>query len=193
MQSRHAFVASVALAVGAALLFAACHDGGGGRSGGFTQTVRNGDTQGRVDMNHPKVPKSFPSTLVPLPQEGVLQAVISGGKHFYTFTYGLAGKNGRTVGVDYRRALEKASFTIKGFSSTGGSDGPFTTFDATSPRWDVTVVAGKGSKLETATMSVQVATHGTLSDDLDELDVLGNGGSTNSTSTTTSTLVPLDG
>jgi hypothetical protein len=190
-----------ALAVGAAVLLGAC-SGGGGSPKGFTQSVSGEDgISGRVDMDHPKVPKDFPTLEVPLPTAGKLQAVVSGRQkpnHFYTFTYSLAGQDGRRVGADYRRALEKASFKIKNYSSTGGSDGGFTTFDATSPKWDVTVVSGKGSLLEAPAISVQVTTHGTLSDDLQQLDVLDNGGDpqldpNDPNAATSTTTIPLNG
>ncbi len=196
------WLAGAALVVVALVVFGACHNGGGGKSDGFTQTVQNGETTGHVDMNHPKVPKDFPITQVPLPQAGTLQAVVSGRdkpNQFYSFTYSLKGKNGRAVGSEYRRSLEKAGFKIHNYSSSGGSDGGFTTFDATSPRWDLSVVAGKGSLLEQPSLSLQVTTHGTLSDNLNELHVLDNG-TTNATidpndpnSQTTTTTIPLNG
>ncbi len=103
MNRRRAAVA--ALAVGAVVFLGAC-SGGGGSPKGFTQRVSGEDgISGSVDMDHPKVPKDFPSLEVPLPTEGRLQAVVTGTQkpnHFYTFTYSLAGQNGRAVGADYQ-------------------------------------------------------------------------------------------
>jgi hypothetical protein len=196
MGRRQACIAGVALALGAAGLLGACNSGGGG-SGGFKQTVQNGDSTGRVDMDHPKVPAKFPSSEVPLPQEGTLQAVVSGGRHFYSLTYSLAGKNGRAVGSEYRRVLEKANFTIKNYSSSGGSNGGFTTFDATSPKWDVSVVSGKGALREPSALSIQVATRGSLSDNLNELRILDNPDAAldpnDPNAATSTTTIPLNG
>jgi hypothetical protein len=133
-------------------------------------------------MKNPKVPADFPKD-VPLPEEGRLLAVVKGRapdspNRFYTFTYSLAGKNGRAIGTEYRRRLEKADFKIENYSSSGGTDGGFTTFDARSSRWDLTVLSGKATRLEASSLSLQVTTHGTLSDDLDELDILDNPGAT---------------
>lgn len=197
MEARQAcIVGAVVIALGAAGILGACHSGGG-KSGGFTQNIQNGDTNGRVDMNHPKVPATFPSSAVPLPQEGTLQAVVSGGRHFYSLTYSLAGKNGLAVGKEYRLVLERAKFTIKNYSSSGGSNGGFTTFDASSPKWDVSVVSGKGALREPSALSVQVTTRGSLSDNLNELHILDNPTATlapndpNAASTTTT--IPLNG
>lgn len=187
---------AVVVALGAAGLLGAC-DSGGGKSPGFTQTVQNGNSTGRVDMNNPKVPATFPSTEVPLPQEGTLLAVVSGGNHFYSLTYSLAGKNGRAVGTEYRHVLERANFQIKNYSSSGGSNGGFTTFDGSSPKWDVSVVSGKGALREPSALSVQVTTHGSLSDNLNELHILDNPTATlapndpNAASTTST--IPLNG
>lgn len=196
MQARQACIAgAVVVALGAAGVLGAC-DSGGGKSGGFKQTVQNGSSTGRVDMDNPKVPAKFPSAEVPLPPEGTLQAVVSGGRHFYSFTYGLAGKNGRAVGSEYRRILEKANFTIKNFSSSGGSNGGFTTFDAASPKWDVSVVSGKGALREPSALSIQVTTHGSLSDNLNELHILDNNAAldpNDPNAQTTTTTIPLNG
>lgn len=179
MQRTWAGVASAAtLLLAAAVVLGACDKGGGGGSAGFTSKVRGeGGSESSVNMRNPKVPPDFPTDVVPLPEEGRLQAVVEGKapdspNRFYTFTYSLAGKNGRAIGAEYRRRLEKADFKIKNYSSSGGTDGGFTTFDATSARWDLTVLSGKATKLEPSALSLQVTTHGTLSDDLKELDIL---------------------
>jgi hypothetical protein len=179
MHPNRRHLAGAALALSGVFLLGACQNGGGGNDEkGFTQTVTGEDgSSSHVDMDNPEIPADFPISAVPLPEVGKLQAAVTGKQppnRFYTFTYSLAGQNGRAIGAEYRRQLEKADFTIKNYSSSGGTDGGFTTFDATSPRWDVTVVSGKATRLEQPALSIQVTTHGTLSDDLEELDVLDN-------------------
>jgi hypothetical protein len=147
-------------------------------------------------MDHPRVPAKFPSSDVPLPQVGTLLAVVSGGRHFYSFTYSLAGKNGRAVGSEYRRVLEKANFKIQNYSSSGGSNGGFTTFDAASPKWDVSVVSGKGTLCEASALRSRSPRTG-RSDNRNELHILDNPNAAldpnDPNAQTTTTTIPLNG
>lgn len=180
-------------------LVAGCDSGGGGGNG-FNERTQGGKSQSSVRFgSEAKIPADFPTAAVPLPQVGALQAVVTGNQppnRLYTLTYGLGGNSGVAAGRQYSGQLQRAGYTIKNFSSVQGSDGGFTQFDAVGKNWDLSVVSGKGSRLEPQSMSVQVATHGTLSD-LQQLD---NGdsssldpGSSSDGSSTTSTSDPLAG
>jgi hypothetical protein len=178
MQRPGRAVTGAALAFSAVVLLGACNGGGGGNKDGFVSNIRGEDgSESSVNMRDPKVPKDFPSNEVPLPRDGKLRAVVRGTSRpnrFYTFTYSLKGQSGLAIGADYRQQLERANFSIRKYQRTGGSDGGFVTFEAIGRRWDISVVSGKGTLLETPSLSIQVNTHGTLSGTPDEIDILDN-------------------
>lgn len=111
-----------------------------------------------------KIPKDFPHG-VPIPEAGKLQVVVSERNPpnaSFTMTYALGGRSGIEVGNRYRSRLQKAGFKIEHYSSIGGTDGDLTQFDAIGEKWDVSVVSGKATPRDRATLSVQVHTHGQL-------------------------------
>jgi hypothetical protein len=202
--STRRLLGTAALGLGALALVAGCSGGGGGGGGGFNERTQGGKGESSVKFGaQAKIPPDFPSAAVPLPQVGALQAVVTGDQppnKIYTLTYGLGGNNGVAAGRTYGDQLERAGYKIKNLSSIQGSDGGFTQFDAVGKNWDLSVVAGKGSRLEPQSMSIQVATHGTLSDlqGLDDGNTSAINGDTSGTGTgsgssTTSTPNPLAG
>ncbi len=169
---------TAAIGISALVVLGACTGGGSGDKEGFVSNIRGEDgSESSVDMRNPEVPKDFPVSEVPLPRDGELEAVVKGKarpNRFYTFTYSLRGLNGLAVGVDYRDQLDRANFRIRNFQRTGGTDGGFVTFEAIGRRWDISVVSGKGTLRERPSLSIQVNTHGTLSEVPEELDILDN-------------------
>ncbi len=156
-----------ALGVGAIFLITGCgltSCGSNSAAPAFNQTVK-GENGSQSSVRFGKdavIPKNFPAS-VPLPVAGKLNAVVAEANPpnaSFTMTYALGGRNGINAGDQYRRRLMRAGFTIKDYSSIGGSDGGITQFDAIGKKWDVAVVSGKASPRERATLSVQVHTHG---------------------------------
>jgi hypothetical protein len=200
MQRRGRAFTGAALAVSALLVLSACDDSGGSDNNGFVSNIQGEDgSQSRVNMRDPEVPKSFPSDEVPLPRDGTLRAVVDGKSRpnrFFTFTYSLRGQNGLAIGAEYRHQLERANFSIRKYQRTGGTDGGFVTFEAIGRRWDISVVSGKGTLRETPSLSIQVNTHGTLSEAPDEIDILDNESpplDPDDPNATSDTTIPLDG
>jgi hypothetical protein len=185
--------ATAAAALAAAALLSGCF--GSDKADGFSeQTERDGQTTG-FEVGNARIPADFPSARVPLPEAGPLLAAVREGHskiRFYTLTFGMGGRNANTVGGEYSERLKNAGFKVKEFSQTQNSDYVLTTFDAIGDEWDVSVVSGKTTRNEPQQLSVQVSTHGSLVQDLEELDILENGtgevnldGDSSTTSSTT--------
>jgi hypothetical protein len=181
----------------ASVALAGCKDdGGGAQADDFNQEFRQGDRSSSVCVGEScKVPADFPSSAIPLPGEGALQAIVtgkSGDNGYYTLTYGLGGRNGVTAGADYRRRLENAGFDIRNQREESGTetgDTGFTSFDAIGNQWDVFVVSGRANRGERPALSIQVSTHGTLAG-LGEDTLLDPGASSVPEDTTGTTLPP---
>jgi hypothetical protein len=146
-----------------------CSSSSGGQS--FNQTVKgeHGSESSVRFGKDARIPKNFPSG-VPLPVAGRLNAVVAEANPpnaSFTMTYGLAGRDGIQAGDVYRAKLQKAGFKIEHYSSIGGSDGGITQYDAVGKKWDVSVVSGKASPRDRATLSVQVHTHGQITSGID--------------------------
>jgi hypothetical protein len=184
-----------AVGVVSAALVVGCSSGGGS---GFNEQTQGDKSQSSVRFgSRAKIPADFPTAAVPLPDGGKLQAVITGKNaknRFYTLTYGVGGGNGGVAaGRAYSERLAHAGYDIKNFQRLSGTDGGLTTFEAVGRQWDLSVVSGKSSPGQS--MSIQIATHGTLTD-IDELNGIDNGPSTDNPdggSSTTSTSDPLAG
>jgi hypothetical protein len=148
----------------------------------FTQSV-NGENGGKSTIsvgNASQLPKDFPVSEVPLPARKLI-AVLTGSEppnKLFNLTF-RSGGDGRTAANEYRDQLDKAGFKIANFSSTSGSDGGFTQFDASNKNWDLVVVGGRADLGDKDSFSVQVTTHGSLNG-LSDVD-----GSDSSTTTTT--------
>lgn len=164
--------------------------GGGSGAQGFNQTIRgeNGSESSVKFGPGAKIPKTFPSG-VPLPHAGALRSVVAEKNPpnaSYTMTYALGGRDGIKVGDQYRSALDKADFSIKHYSSIGGSDGGMVQYDALGKHWDVAVVSGKASPRDRATLSVQVHTHGQVTSGISGIgDTSPSSAGSGSTGTTT--------
>jgi hypothetical protein len=172
----HRAATTAIAALAAAALLSGCF--GSDKKDGFSQqTERNGRTTG-FEVGNATIPADFPSAQVPLPDAGPLLAAVREGQskiHFYTLTFGMGGRNANTVGAEYSERLEKAGFDIKELSQTQNSDYSLTTFNAIGDDCDVAVVSGKTTRNEPLQLSVQVSTHGSIVQDLEELEILDNG------------------
>ena len=182
-----------ALGVGAIVLVAGCGLAacGGGSSGpSFNQTI-TGEHGSRSSVKFgedAKIPNNFP-TGVPLPVAGKLNAIVAEThppNSSFTMTYQLGSRNGIVVGDQYRSKLQKAGFKIQNYSSIGGTDGGITQYDAVGKKWDVSVVSGKASPRDRATLSVQVRTHGQITSGIGGIgDTTPNSSGSGSATTTT--------
>lgn len=188
MIGRRLVRAGVALvAIASVTALAGCNEGNGRETQDFNQSFRSGKRTSSVQVGEgAKIPADFPTSAVPLPVEGALQAVVAGSdppNKFFTLTYGLGGRSGVAAGTDYARRLERAGFDIRNETRETGTDTGFATFDAISDRWDVFVVSGKAARRERPALSIQVSTHGTLGGISDQtiFDPQGNGSGTSST------------
>jgi hypothetical protein len=190
MTARRAARAGIAVvAIASLALLSACDDDSSGGAGpeDFNQSFKRGKNESSVQVGDAEIPADFPSSAVPLPGDGSLQAVVTGKvppNRYYTLTYGLGGRNGVAAGADYRRRLERAGFEIRNYLAERSTDTNtgFASFDALSDQWDVFVVSGRGSRRERPALSIQVSTHGTLSG-LGEQSILGPEESTTTSST----------
>jgi hypothetical protein len=173
---RRLLVAAVA-ALTAATLLAACSGSDDGDD--FSERTAGDGGESSIQVGpSATLPGHFPSSQVPLPEAGALQAAIVEGRkpnRYYTLTFGLGGRSGNAVGDEYRDRLDKAGYQIKNFSAIEGDDVRLTTFDAIGDDWDVAVVSGKASRNEPQALSVQVSTHGTLITDIEEMTELDEG------------------
>jgi hypothetical protein len=178
-RSRRATATATATAIAALIAVTAlsgCSDSD--KPDGFSElTERDGRTTG-FEVGDATIPADFPSAQVPLPEAGPLLAAVREGQskiRFFNLTFGMGGRNANTVGAEYSERLEKAGFDIKDFSRTRNSDYVLTQFNALGDDWDVAVVSGKTTRNEPQQLSVQVSTHGSIVQDLEELDILDNG------------------
>ena len=158
-----------ALGIGAIVLVTGCGlTACAGDVQGFSQTVKG--EHGRESSVRfgagIRIPEDFPSD-VPLPVAGNLRSVVA-EKHppdsSYTMTYALGDRRGIDSGDQYRSRLQKAGFTIEHSSSIGGRDDGILQYDAVGHQWDVSVVSGQASSRNGATLSVEVRTHGPITD-----------------------------
>jgi hypothetical protein len=122
-------------------------------------TVQDGNSS--ISVGDAKLPKSFPTDNVPLPDGGALKAVVAGkdgGASYYSLTYAFAGKDLKTVASGYKRALQDHGFVIKQSAAVGGSAGSFAAYTAVGKNWDVVAYSG-GSEGTDGAMSLQVTKH----------------------------------
>ena len=120
-----------------------------------------------------ELPKGFPKSDVPRPDNATLQAAISGdrsGKQYFALTYAVDKSDDLAkVADDYKSALDDAGFTVKDSMSFGGAGGGFSAFTAKGTDWDVSVFSGGGggSKGQQGGLQIQVTTHDSSTDTTD--------------------------
>lgn len=162
MSRRFASVAALVLIGG---LLAGCGSNGSDagdvdvKKDGKEVTVKRGDNE--LSIGDAQLPDNFPSDDVPLPEAGVLKAVVSGkreGDQYFSLTYTVKGGDVKSAAQDYEQALKDEGYAIESASSVGGSSGSFTAFTAVGSDWDVIVYSGGGAGTDGA-LSLQVTTH----------------------------------
>jgi hypothetical protein len=132
---------------------------------GATSTVTGG--QSAVGMGGNTLPPGFPRQAVPLPKDGMLQAVIASpkaGRQSYSLSYGLDAASVVGAAKRYKDALKAHNYRIESSASAGAAAVVFSAFTAVGPAWDVVVYSGGSTETGSGTgfpasLGIQVTTH----------------------------------